>query len=219
MKLYEIPDNEYITITVKNEKNASLEYRMPVLFCKQEILFVEPICENDKMLDFEVPNIQIVITYVPDDGMPFEWKGCTIKPFVYEGKSYHIIYCAHEGKHINRRNTYRQYLGYIGTLRITLDRKTVGVTVKDISVTGLSFISVTEFSKSDIGIFQLSYLDEELGMQVQVSGEVIRMEQLKDTRFIYGCRLIEANMNIGKYIAKKQKKAAERRRIRDLRGE
>ena len=43
MKLYEIPDSEYITITVKNEENASLEYRVPVLFCKQEILFVEPI--------------------------------------------------------------------------------------------------------------------------------------------------------------------------------
>lgn len=68
-------------------------------------------------------------------------------------------------------------------------------------------------------MFQLNYLDEELEMQVQVSGEVVRIEQLKDTRFIYGCRLIESNMNIGKYIARKQKKAAERRRINDLRGE
>ncbi|MCF2642744.1 MAG: PilZ domain-containing protein [Roseburia sp.] len=219
MKLYEIPDSEYITITVKNEENASLEYRVPVLFCKQEILFVEPIRKNGKMLNFEVPGIQIAITYVPSDGMPLEWRGCTINPFVYEEKPYHIIYCTHEGKHINRRKTYRQYLGYIGTLRIALDHKTVGVTVKDISVTGVSFISVTEFSKSDIGMFQLNYLDEELEMQVQVSGEVVRIEQLKDTRFIYGCRLIESNMNIGKYIARKQKKAAERRRINDLRGE
>lgn len=217
MKLYEIEDGEYITITVKNKANASLEYRVPILFCKQEILFIEPIRENDVIVSFEADNIQIQITYVPEDGMPIEWKGCTIKQFVYEEKTYQIIYCAHDGKHINRRNTYRQYLGYVGTLRFENERKVVGVTLKDISVTGISFVSVTEFPKEDIGVFQLNYIDEELELYVQVSGEVIRVEQLPDTRFIYGCRLRETNMNIGKYIAKKQKKEAQRRRINEMR--
>lgn len=220
MKLYEIKDGEYITITAKNsETDASLEYMAPILFCKQEILFIEPIRSNHTIINFEVPDIQIQITYVSSDGMPLEWRGCTIKQFVYEEKVYQIIYCANEGKHINRRKTYRQYLGYIGTLRIQKDYEKVGVTVKDISVTGISFVSVKELSMEDIGRFRLEYTDEEFGLLVQVTGEPIRMEQLADTRFIYGCRLIETNMNVGKYIARKQKKEAERRRIKELRGE
>lgn len=219
MKLYEIKDGEPITITVKNEAEAELEYRAQVLFCEQQILFIEPIMEKQKMVNFAGENLRILITYVPEDDMPIQWKGCTIKDIVYEGKRYHILYCVHEGKHINRRKTYRQYVGYQGVLQLGPNRKTIDVTVKDISVTGVSFISITHYEKKDIGLFHLTYTDEEFHIVVQVSGDVVRIEELEDTRILYGCRLVESSINIGAYIARKQKKEAERRRLKELRGE
>ena len=103
MKLQEIKEGEPIVITVKNEEDAEIEYRAQVLFCKQDILFIDPIRVNDRLVSFKGENLRIMVTYVPKDEMPVLWKGCTVKDIVYDGKRYHILYCVHEGKHINRR--------------------------------------------------------------------------------------------------------------------
>lgn len=219
MKLQEIKDGEPIVITVKNEADAEVEYRTQVQFCKQDILFIEPIRVNDRLVSFKGGNLRIMVTYVPKDEMPVEWKGCTVKDIVYGGKRYHLLYCVHEGKHINRRSTYRQYVGYNAILQLGPNRKTIDVTIKDISVTGISFVSVKHYEKKDIGLFHLSYVDEEFGITVQLSGEVVRIEELPDTRTLYGCRIVETSLNVGSYIAHKQKKEAERRRLKEMREE
>lgn len=213
MKLYEIKDGEQITITVKNEEDATINYKAKILFVKQKILFMEPIRVDDAVVNFTGEGIRIIITYVPEGEMPVEWKGCTIKFITLESGKYHILYCVHEGKHINRRETYRQYVGYNGVLQLGPNRKTIDVTVKDVSVTGISFISVTHYEKDDIGLFHLNYVDEELNIPVQITGMVVRAEELADTRILYGCQIVETNMNVGKYIARKQKKEAERKKI------
>lgn len=219
MKLQEIKEGEPIVITVKNEAEAEIEYRAQVLFCKQDILFIEPIRVDDRLVNFKGENLCIMITYVPRDEMPVQWKGCTIRDIIYDGKRYHILYCVHEGKHVNRRETYRQYVGYNGILQLGPNRKTIDVTVKDISVTGISFVSVTKYEKKDVGLFHLSYIDEEFNIPVQLSGEVVRVEELEDTRILYGCRIVETSLNVGSYIAHKQKKEAKRRRLKEIRGE
>lgn len=219
MKLQEIKEGEPIVITVKNEAEAEIEYRAQVLFCKQDILFIEPIRVDDRLVNFKGENLCIMITYVPRDEMPVQWKGCTIRDIIYNGKRYHILYCVHEGKHVNRRETFRQYVGYNGILQLGPNRKTIDVTVKDISVTGISFVSVTKYEKKDVGLFHLSYIDEEFNIPVQLSGEVVRVEELEDTRILYGCRIVETSLNVGSYIAHKQKKEAERRRLKEIRGE
>ncbi len=219
MKLQEIKEGEPIVITVKNEAEAEIEYRAQILFCKQDILFIEPIRVDDRLVNFKGENLRIMITYVPRDEMPVQWKGCTIRDIIYDGKRYHILYCVHEGKHVNRRETYRQYVGYNGILQLGPNRKTIDVTVKDISVTGISFVSVTKYEKKDVGLFHLSYIDEEFNIPVQLSGEVVRVEELEDTRILYGCRIVETSLNVGSYIAHKQKKEAKRRRLKEIRGE
>ena len=219
MKLQEIKEGEPIVSTVKNEAEAEIEYRAQVLFCKQDILFIEPIRVDDRLVNFKGENLCIMITYVPRDEMPVQWKGCTIRDIIYDGKRYHILYCVHEGKHVNRRETFRQYVGYNGILQLGPNRKTIDVTVKDISVTGISFVSVTKYEKKDVGLFHLSYIDEEFNIPVQLSGEVVRVEELEDTRILYGCRIVETSLNVGSYIAHKQKKEAERRRLKEIRGE
>ena len=219
MKLQEIKEGEPIVITVKNKEDAEIEYRAQVLFCKQDILFIDPIRVNDRLVSFKGENLRIMVTYVPKDEMPVLWKGCTVKDIVYGGKRYHILYCVHEGKHINRRETYRQYVGYNAILQLGPNRKTIDVTVKDISVTGISFVSVQKYEKKDIGLFHLNYTDEEFGIPVQVSGEDERIEELPDTRTLYGCSIVETSLNIGSYIAHKQKKEAKRRRLKEAREE
>ena len=119
------------------KRMRQIEYRAQVLFCKQDILFIDPIRVNDRLVSFKGENLRIMVTYVPKDEMPVLWKGCTVKDIVYDGKRYHILYCVHEGKHINRRETYRQYVGYNAILQLGPNRKTIDVTVKDISVTGI----------------------------------------------------------------------------------
>ena len=95
MKLQEIKEGEPIVITVKNEEDAEIEYRAQVLFCKQDILFIDPIRVNDRLVSFKGENLRIMVTYVPKDEMPVLWKGCTVKDIVYDGKRYHhSLLCA-----------------------------------------------------------------------------------------------------------------------------
>ena len=69
MKLQEIKEGEPIVITVKNEEDAEIEYRAQVLFCKQDILFIDPIRVNDRLVSFKGENLRIMVTDVPKDEM------------------------------------------------------------------------------------------------------------------------------------------------------
>jgi len=214
MKLYEIPENGKVTITVSGQNTTLIEYSAIVQFQKQQILFFEPIMQEDKIVDFDDKEIRIVVTYVPQDEMPVVWNGCTLKFIILGGEAYHILYSANEGKHINRRNTYRQFVGENGVLQLGPNKKAVDVIVRDVSVTGLSFVAYSEYDMEEFGLFHLQYLDKELSLNVQISGHVVRMEKTEDERFVYGCKIVESNFNLGKYISYKQIKEAERRHYR-----
>lgn len=214
MKLYELQDDSRVDIVVSKEGTNPIEYSANVLFQKQHILFLEPIKIDDKIIDFDDKELRINITYVPKDEMPFIWYGCTLKFIMFENVPYHILYCANEGKHINRRNTYRQFVGENAVLQLAANKKAIDVIVRDVSVTGLSFVTFSEYEISDFGLFHLQYVDHEINLNLQISGHVVRKIEGEHGKFIFGCMIAESNFNLGKYISFKQTKEAERRHYR-----
>lgn len=214
MKLYEINENASLTLTVSNA-NSSLEYEAVVAMKVQNFLLLEPILHEGKMLNFDAPGVNIKVFYVTDDGKPLMWQCCSMKNTNYSGKRYHVLYSKEDGRKLNRRDTYRLFLGVKGHLLVEETHETFDVTLKDISEGGVGFIcSDTNLHIKDIGRFRLSFQDNDRRMSIHLSGNVIREKDIDNKRRLFGAKVSKCNIPLGEYIALKQKSSISRRRLR-----
>lgn len=214
MKLYEIGENEQIQIIAKNEK-ASWEYVTKVVMNQKNILFIEPIMHNGLVVNFQVDQVQTDVIYVNEDGKPLVWEKCLMKSVTYNGEKYHIIYSDKDGRRLNRRETFRQYIGIKGILQIDSTRAMKDVTVKDISETGVAFVSDNmSLHMEDIGNFHLNFQDKDCRLSVQIEGTVVREVDVEENRRVFGATIRKANVDMNEYVAMKQKREIAKRRSR-----
>jgi c-di-GMP-binding flagellar brake protein YcgR len=138
-----------------------------------------------------------------NDGKLYIWENVKVSLIKMNDVIYHKIDLSGEGKQFNRRDTFRMYIGedmpiYINT---AAGPTAIDVLVKDISETGVGFISNEELDVERT--FRLKLKDN--GRIYVLSGIIVRKEILSDINsFLYGCRFTEKNNILGKYIAKKQ---------------
>ena len=52
MKLFQIEPEKIVTVTVKNPKGTVINYKTKAVFGKNDMLFLEPVRQGDKILDF-----------------------------------------------------------------------------------------------------------------------------------------------------------------------
>ena len=114
MKLFQIEPEKIVTVTVKNPKGTVINYKTKAVFGKNDMLFLEPVRQGDKILDFSGESLAISVTYAQEDGTVLEWKKCAVKNVRYQKVSYMVLYCAVDAVTVNRRETYRHFLGYGG---------------------------------------------------------------------------------------------------------
>ena len=208
MKLYEIEPQKTVTITAKNPEEVSVNYKTKTVFGMNEMLFAEPVKQEEAVLDFSGKKLSISITYAKEDGTVLEWKKCAVKNVRYQKVRYMVLYSAEDGKKVNRRDAYRHFLAYDGVLHFGKNRKERKVTVRDISVMGVGIIMEEEHEVQDLGLLNLEFHDEEFNMPLQLYAKPVRKEKLDENRTTYGCRIVQSDANIGRYIAAKQKSEA-----------
>ena len=214
MKLYEIGENEHIQIIARNE-DMSWEYTAQIVMNQKNILFIEPIMHNGMTVNFQIGQVQTDVVHTGEEGKPLVWEKCLIKSVVYGGEKYHVIYSDKDGKKLNRRETFRQYVGTTGTLRIDSTRAMKSVTIKDVSETGIGFVSDDmSLHMEDIGEFHLSFFDKDLGLSIKLDGTVVREVDVEESRRVFGATVRECNVDLIEYVAMKQKREIAKRRSR-----
>ena len=138
-----------------------------------------------------------------EDGKLYKWDDVQVKLVRYDGEIYHMVRIAGDGKVHNRREAYRQYIGedmpiYINTASGT---SAIDVLVKDISETGVGFITKEELEIDRT--FRLKIRENQY--MLTLSGIIIRKEELSNLNSnLYGCKFIEKDNALVKYIARKQ---------------
>ena len=208
MKLFQIEPEKIVTVTVKNPKGTVINYKTKAVFGKNDMLFLEPVRQGEKILDFSGESLAISVTYAQEDGTVLEWKKCAVKNVRYQKVPYMVLYCAVDAVTVNRRETYRHFLGYGGELQYGKNRKARKITVRDISVMGVGIIMEEEHEVADLGLLNLEFRDEEFDLPIQLYAKPVRKEKLDENQIAYGCRIVESDMHIGRYIAAKQKSEA-----------
>lgn len=210
MKLYELGTGEPVQVLVKVE-NASAEYDSTVTFGKEGILLIEPIRYDGKIINFSGDKVHISVIYMEDGIKPLIWEGCRMQTVQAGKEKYHAIVCKRDGMRWNRRQAYRQYLGLDGMLSIDSTRASHSVVVKDISATGVSFVGMPDMNYLSMGPFHLTFEDKASRLKVQLSGMAVRQEPVDETKVIVGCTVKQSNLDLGTYVASKQKQEIARR--------
>lgn len=200
MQIEDIPQGAKIEIEIKFNGH-SMSFHSEVNLIKNNSILISPITVNERTIGFDDDCLIHLVVNVEDK--VFLWKDLTIKLVRYDNDIYHKIDLNGEGKPYNRRDAYRIYIGedmpvYINTASGPLS---LSVLVKDISETGVAFISKEELDTERT--IRLKIKDHFNIMNL--TGMIIRKEFLPNLNsYLYGCKFVEKNQKLGGFIARRQ---------------
>lgn len=207
MQINSIVKGDSVELEIRHQGKA-VSFKSEVSFVMNDSLLIQPIKANGQTIGFS-DQCQISIFYLVD-GKLFIWTGASIKLVRYNGAIYHRIEVTGEGKPYNRRYSFRLYLGEEMPIYINTPEgpSAIKVLIKDISETGLGFVSKEDLALRRTIRFKLV----DSAMTLNLSGLIVRKEALNHLgSYLYGCRFTEKNEVLGKYIIKKQSEALRKK--------
>ncbi len=164
----------------------TVNFKSEILHIVNESVLIAPIKVNDRTIGFNEAS-QTNFLYVIDG-----------KLIIWEGKPY------------NRRNAFRLFIGeempiYLNTAE---GPKAVSVRIKDISETGVGFVTKEEIDLERT--FRLKLKDTK-GV-INLNGIIVRKEYIGTlASYLYGGKFNEKNEQLAKFIARKQSEALRKK--------
>lgn len=203
MRLIDLTENTKLQIEVSLKENK-LQFDVVTKFSAFDGIFIEPIKQDGKMLEFNTGKLRINITAEIEGDQPVIWRECIIKGVRYKNEVYHMITSSKGGLKINRRGRFRLTMGYTGTARIGTNKGTINVVVHDLSASGFSFTTEKDIEDFSEGV-HLVFIDSHNGTSFDLAGKIVRKQDWNNNRFLYGCKFGTMNRLVEYYIAKKQR--------------
>lgn len=179
----------------------SMSFNSNVAFIIEQSVLINSIQVNHKTVGFS--NQCHINFLIKDKGNLFIWENVKVSLVKARDVIYHKIDLSGDGKQINRRDAFRMYIGEDMPIYINSASgpTAINVLVKDISETGVGFITKEELDVTRT--FRLKL--KENGRIYILSGVIVRKEFLDNINStLYGCKFTEKNNILGKYIAKRQ---------------
>lgn len=201
MKLNDINTGEILEITFSYmDKECNIELS---LFDKNGCNIVVPaILYKDKpILPDHLQDKKI--TYKTERGF-YEYSDFCMNLKMLNDKYIYCINCEEEGERVNRRETYRVFVGEDTIVKHTNDKgeeKTFKAMIGDISISGMSIISSYEMNVGD----SIETLYKSETYRVMLQGIIVRTaETNKKNSKLYGIKFNERTEVLGKAIMRRQ---------------
>ncbi len=206
MYIYELEKGTKIQITVGVGMQI-LEFETTIAAVGEQCVYAEPIIREEKMLGFSTKGLVLRVYAVSgEESRVHQFNDVVIRNVrTLENQVYHEITCKTQGKIVNRRKACRVWLGFDGVAQIGTNRQAYEVVVKDISVTGISFICPKEVELEPDMVVHITFEDEVTRVRFNIGAIVVRSEKTDRQRVIYGCRLNHESQAISKYVNEKQR--------------
>lgn len=204
MHISEVPIGGQLTVIAsKNKKSVEL-----TTVAKQNFsgsLLVERITNARKQpISFAVNDLEITIIYVNKNRKPIIWQNTKIRHISIENENYHRIIQSSAGRETERRSSPRVFIGEDAIIRIGLSQKSINVRIKDLSYSGISFISEGNVNYEG----SLLHITFKNGSGVlNVAASVVRKRPVKGkTSYVYGCTIstAQANPELDAYILRRR---------------
>ena len=206
MLLQEIDVGSKATILVRIG-SQTLTFDTPVQEPAEDGVLTEPIYRNDKLIGFKTKGLIITVQICNlSDEKVYEFNNVEILNVkTKDGEIHHKMLCKYPGKQINRRTAVRVWLGIEGVARVGVNRTAYNVIVKDISVSGISFILHKDMGIDPGEMAHITFNDVDARTKFSLSAIIVRTAEMEDGRVLYGCRLNQENPAISKYVTDKQR--------------
>ena len=217
MKIFELEKDTTLTF-ILNLPNQKLEFPSKVVDCdsKAKEMYAEAVIHNGQTLGLgSAKGALDVIASFPDD-KPILFSDIKAVAIKYDSAKCYEVTCENPGKAINRRGSYRCFVGTHSEVNSGVGAQPYPAVVKDVSATGFAVI-LDEANKLEIG--QLVYCAmhdtiESTGEDFNFSmfGIVVRTQELDRGKVVYGCQHNKPVIGIDKYIAKKEREELQKHR-------
>lgn len=170
-------------------------------------VLTEPVYRDEKLVGFRTKGlvIRIQVTNASDQKV-YEFANVEILNVKTQDEQiHHKMVCKAPGKQINRRTAVRVWLGIEGIAMIGANRIAYEVMVKDISISGISFVFHKDLNLESGTIVTLQFNDTDKKMKFNISAIIVRTAQMEDGKVLYGCRMNQESPAISKYVNDKQR--------------
>ena len=162
-------------------------------------VLLTPIHLDGKIVGF--PAKFTVNLLYPEDGQVFIWRDITVKAVRYHGKIYHSVELFGSATVSNRRGAYRVFIGENRFIyyRVKSDTRMYEVFVRDISETGLCYMTKEEFEVGRKIHLQLRLSG---GYELTLRAKILwkRENPNRNTTFLYGCKFTEKSKYLNSYL-------------------
>jgi len=180
---------------------------------KTPYILVEAVKKNDKVIGFPEKGASYLVTYTDQKNKkPYQWPGVAVKQVAFPtGEKFHVFISSKNMKELNRRDSFRLWLGCQGFIQDGLNNKYFPALIKDISATGIGFIVEDKhlenisYPPKMMGTVLLTFTDETTEAQFKVAATVVRIEEMSAGRKLYGAKFPQENARIAKYVNEKQR--------------
>lgn len=182
---------------ILNGKKATLLTSVEVIL-KNSVLLT-PIQLNGKMIGFPPP--YTVNLLYPEADLAYCWQNVSIKPVRYQNRLYHSVTLPGDALTINRRGAYRVYIGKKMNIHVATGTGTHmhEIHVRDISETGVAFLSTEEFNVGKTVRLQLKISG---GSTISLAAQILwkRDSESRIASYLYGCKFLDRNKYLSSYI-------------------
>lgn len=204
MRLNEVEIGKPIQIILILD-DKRLEFDTVIQAVVGESVLVDPITDGTKTVGFK--NHDALAVYVGTDKKPYGWSRVQVKLVKYQDKVYHQLLTDVEGSTLNRRGSYRQYVGHGGVV-INMGKKYRAI-IKDVSTNGCGFVCDEEFTIGDNIV--VAFSDEEYDFSIHCT--IVRKFTIEENgKNVYGCKTHTVNRKIEQYIMERQREDMRRKK-------
>ena len=206
MYINEIAVRAGIQITVAIGMQT-MEFTTTVAQVFNDCIYAEPIFKNEKMIGFSTKGLVLsMITTDAESGRAWQFVNIVIRYIRdADGNLFHEIKCKNEARPINRRGACRVWIGEPGLATTGLGKSPIDVTIKDISISGISFLCDRDNEIPDGSVVHIDFRDSVNNTRFSISAIVVRSEEIERARVVYGCKLNQESPAIAKYVNEKQR--------------
>lgn len=208
MKISELKRGQKVTIRCKH-KTLLVDMEAHVAGVRSEVVLLELIRHDGQIVDFSSPHVQIITIYEDGQDMTKAWTNCRIQRRTVDGKQYHALAAPKTSVKVNRRKVARIVLNKPGKLKISNMAEAVDIMIHDLCVNGIGFECPVKIEEQDIRHLYIQFFDEDRDdeEEIKVEARGVWKKEMPGGSFFYGCRLVNAEENLGYYIANKMREA------------
>lgn len=204
MKIGELEIGTEISIELKIG-SKSFTFNQTVEKVMKGVVITSPLIYEGRMLDLSSGDMAVSVFASVEGEVPMQFRGCNVKLVHGKEKKFCAIACNNEGKRVNRRSNFRIFIGDRGVAELSGKSPVkLEVTVKDLSLIGVSFVVDKAKWEKDVSYVWLNFQGR-YGEKIRIQGSVVHVTEVENNLLIVGCRILKCANDLSTYITHKQR--------------